>query len=118
MKPGWYTKWRVLAASFDLLFVGGAFVAWTAARFGLNAVPGAFIPSTGRGFGRAPLAFAIPAWLAVFAATRLYSPQRCQNGLEEGRRLVTAGPAAAVTVVMLGFLVKENPARSWLVGAM
>lgn len=118
MKPRWHARWRALAVAVDALFVSAAMVAWTAARFGPQAVQTAFVPAPGRDFGRAPLAFAIPVWLGVFAAVRLYNPQRCQNALQEARRLVTAGPSAAVGLVMLGFLVKENPARSWLVGAL
>lgn len=118
MKPRWHHRWRLLAGVTDLLFVGGALIGWTLARFGAGAFVSSFVPARGQGFGRAPLAFAIPAWLAVFALFRLYNPPRCQNSLEEGRRLVMAGPAAAVAIVLLGFVVKENPARSWLVGAM
>jgi exopolysaccharide biosynthesis polyprenyl glycosylphosphotransferase len=118
MKPHWYGRWRALAFSLDLAFVGAALSVWTMGRFGLSALPGAFVPSAGQGFGRAPLAFAIPAWLAVFGLVRLYSPQRCQNALEQGRRLLIAGPGAALGTIFLGFLVKQNPSRSWLVGAL
>ncbi len=118
MRPAWYARWRLCAALIDALFIGGALVGWTAARFGPSTLASSFVPAITRDFGRAPLAFAIPSWLLVFAAVRLYSPHRCQNALEEGRRLVTAAPVATMTTMFLGFLVKENPARSWLGGAL
>jgi exopolysaccharide biosynthesis polyprenyl glycosylphosphotransferase len=118
MKPDWHRSWRWLALGTDVLFVGGSLLLWTAARFGLGSIPGAFEARPGQGFGRAPLLYAIPVWLAVFAVLRLYNPQRCQNALEEARNLATAGLGVGVALVFLGFLVKENPARSWLLGAM
>lgn len=118
MRPRWYARWRLLAIGIDLVFIAVPLMAFTAARFGMDAVRSGFVPAPGRDFGRAPLAFAVPVWLVVLAALRLYDPQRSHNGLEESRRLITAGPAAAVSLVMLGFLVKENPARSWLFGAI
>jgi exopolysaccharide biosynthesis polyprenyl glycosylphosphotransferase len=118
MKPRWHSLWRALAASADALFITGALTALAIARFGLDAVHDGFVPAPGREFAQAPLLLATPVWLAVYAAARLYSPQRCHNGLEEGRRLVTAGLGAAVALVLLGFLIKEPPARSWVVGGM
>lgn len=118
MKPNWQNKWSVLVALADLFFVSAALSAVAIARFGFEAVSAGFNPGLGRVFAQAPLAFAIPVWLGVFAANRLYSQRRCQNALEEGRRLITAGLGAAVTLVMVGFLLKDNPARSWLFGSM
>lgn len=118
MKPRWHARWRLLVAASDVVFVGGALALLAVARFGPGALVDGFVPAATREFAQAPLLLAIPVWLAVFAAVRLYNPQRCQNGLAEARRLVTAGLGAAMALVMLGFLVKENPARSWLFGGM
>lgn len=118
MKPRWHARWRLLALAADAMTVTGALVAVAVARFGPDALSAGFVPAPGREFAQAPLLFAVPVWLGVFAVMRLYNPHRCQNGLQEARRLVTGGLAAAVVLVMLGFLAKENPARSWLFGGM
>ena len=118
MKPSWHRRWRALALTVDLVFLGATLCAWTAARFGIASVPGAFTPTKDQSFARAPLLWAIPAWLAVYAVMRLYSPQRCHNALQEARHLATAGLGAGMALVFLGFIVKDNPARSWLAGAM
>jgi exopolysaccharide biosynthesis polyprenyl glycosylphosphotransferase len=118
MKPRWYVWWRVLAAAIDSVFLTAALVAVAVARFGPEAIANGATPGLSRDFAQAPWLVAVPVWLAVFAAARLYSPQRCQNALEEGRRLITSSLGAAVALVMLGFLFKENPARSWLFGGM
>lgn len=118
MRPRWHRRWRVLVALADTVSVSAALIAVAVARFGFDALTAGFDPSMSRHFAQAPLLLAIPVWLGVFAANRLYSQQRCQNALEEGRRLITAALAAPLALVMVGFLLKENPARSWLFGSM
>jgi hypothetical protein len=118
MKPRWHTRWRLLTLAADALFLTGALGALAVARFGTDALRDRFVPAPGREFAQTPLLYAVPVWLAVFAALRLYNPQRCENALQEARSLVTAGLASGVAVISLGFLIKENPARSWVLAGM
>ncbi len=109
-------RWVVPALALgDAAALGTAFGLAYLARFTVG-LPLLSTPEHDAAFYSSVAFWAVPLWLGLFAAYRLYDPSLLFEGLEEYVRIANACTAGTVAVVIVSFLDRTVViSRGWLV---
>lgn len=112
VRPRWHLWWRLTALGFDTLAVAIALGGAAVLRYGPFEAIELVSPQVSS--LSAPWLFAVPIWIASFAAFGMYNAVRWANAVDEAKRIAAAGMAAPIGFVVLAFLTRQTPSRFWV----